>query len=207
MLDLKAIFKTPPSYPLRAAVMIPLIEAEDELHVLFEVRAHHLEGQPGEVCFPGGHLEAGETLIEAAVREVCEELIVTPDDIEVLGIISVGSHDQYHGVGVCVGLMKHYPMTYSSDEVDHVFTVPLSYFLTHEPEVYEINEASIPIEPFPYHYIPEGRHYPWRRVKRSIYFYPELEEMLWGMSAAMIYHFVKYLKESNHVNLTVKGRL
>ena len=43
------------------AVLVPLVEREDGLHVLYEVRALTLRHQPGEVCFPGGHIEAGET--------------------------------------------------------------------------------------------------------------------------------------------------
>ena len=50
------------------AVLIPLIKKEDGYHVLFEVRAKHLNKQPGEVCFPGGKVEPGESTYEAAVR-------------------------------------------------------------------------------------------------------------------------------------------
>ena len=42
------------------AVLVPLVEREDGIHVLYEVRALTLRRQPGEVCFPGGHIEAGE---------------------------------------------------------------------------------------------------------------------------------------------------
>ena len=49
------------------AVLIPLIKKEDGYHVLFEVRAKHLNKQPGEVCFPGGKVEPGESTYEAAV--------------------------------------------------------------------------------------------------------------------------------------------
>ena len=43
------------------AVLVPLIRREDGIHVLYEVRARDLDRQPGEICFPGGMQEPGET--------------------------------------------------------------------------------------------------------------------------------------------------
>ena len=45
----------------RAAVLVPLIQKGGEYHVVFEVRAGSLKTQPGEICFPGGAVERGET--------------------------------------------------------------------------------------------------------------------------------------------------
>ncbi|NEU34154.1 CoA pyrophosphatase, partial [bacterium LRH843] len=60
---------------LQFAVLVPLVQKQDELHVLFEVRAHHLRRQPGEICFPGGKIEPNDsTPQDAAVRETTEEL-------------------------------------------------------------------------------------------------------------------------------------
>ena len=43
------------------AVLMPVISSENGLAVVFEVRAAKLKSQPGEVCFPGGSLEPGES--------------------------------------------------------------------------------------------------------------------------------------------------
>ena len=43
------------------AVLVPLVEGGEELSLLFEVRAYTLRRQPGEVCFPGGRIEPGES--------------------------------------------------------------------------------------------------------------------------------------------------
>lgn len=48
-----------------------------ELHVLFEVRSSSRSSQPGEICFPGGAVSAGETKQEAVLRETEEELLVS----------------------------------------------------------------------------------------------------------------------------------
>ena len=66
------------------AVLLPLIEGPEGWQVLFEVRAAGIS-QPGEVCFPGGRVEPGETPEEAAARECREELCLAPKQVELLG--------------------------------------------------------------------------------------------------------------------------
>ena len=67
------------------AVLCPLVERPDGLHLLFEVRSAALHRQPGEVCFPGGRMEAGETPEQCALRETEEELAIPRQEVEVLG--------------------------------------------------------------------------------------------------------------------------
>ena len=72
-----------------SAVMVPLIPAsQDETgySILFEVRANGIR-QGGEICFPGGMVEAGETGEEAAAREVREELLLEENAVEILASI------------------------------------------------------------------------------------------------------------------------
>lgn len=66
-------------------MLIPLVEKDGELHLLFEVRAKHMESQPGEICFPGGHVEQGENPKDAALRETFEELGIPTEKIELIG--------------------------------------------------------------------------------------------------------------------------
>ena len=54
-----------------AAILIPVVRDKDEPALLMEVRSLSVR-QPGEVCFPGGHIEAGETCIDTALRESYE---------------------------------------------------------------------------------------------------------------------------------------
>ena len=68
-----------------AAILLPVVEVAGRDNLLFEVRSQRLEMQPGEVCFPGGRIEPGETPEEAAVREIWEELHVERQQIEILG--------------------------------------------------------------------------------------------------------------------------
>ena len=49
------------------AIAIPFVDAE---HFLFQVRSDKLDRQPGDICFPGGAIEIGETPEEAVIREL-----------------------------------------------------------------------------------------------------------------------------------------
>ena len=65
------------------AILVPWVNIGSEESLLFEARSQIVK-QPGEVCFPGGRAEPGETASEAEVRETCEELGIGPDAIEVI---------------------------------------------------------------------------------------------------------------------------
>ncbi|HYJ28139.1 MAG TPA: CoA pyrophosphatase [Nocardioides sp.] len=53
--------------------------------LLLTERAHHMRSHPGQVSFPGGSLDQGETPREAALREAYEEIGLVPAEIEVFG--------------------------------------------------------------------------------------------------------------------------
>ena len=59
------------------AVLVPLAQRPEGLCLLYEVRADTLGRQPGEVCFPGGRMEAGEDPVACALRETWEETGLT----------------------------------------------------------------------------------------------------------------------------------
>ena len=67
-----------------AAALVLLYPVDGEPHVLLTVRGA-LRHHTGQVSFPGGAVDAGETLEHAAVREAVEEVGVVASDIQVLG--------------------------------------------------------------------------------------------------------------------------
>lgn len=80
-------FKAKASPQVRqAAVFIPLCHRHGEPHILFTVRSSNVGTHKGQVSFPGGHIDAGETPQEAAIREMFEEIGTHPSTLRILGV-------------------------------------------------------------------------------------------------------------------------
>ena len=88
----------------------------------------------------------------------------------------------------CLGILHGYTGTFSRREVEHVFTVPLSWFASHAPRICDGAMAVDLAEDFPYELIPGGRDYPWHRIPRRFYFYESEGGVIWGITAELLYH-------------------
>lgn len=178
------------------AVLIPLMELEGDLNIIYELRSKELNKQPGEISFPGGAVEPGESYEEAAVRETMEELNIGRENIEVLGemdfLVSYADIVIYVYVGVIKGLNVNEILP-SKAEVDHIFTVPLDFLLTTEPELYYLELTTGLNEEFPYNLIPNGKQYKWRVGNQSVYFYHYNEYNIWGFTAKVTKRFIDIL--------------
>lgn len=176
----------------KAAVLIALIENGEDYDVLFEVRSNQIPDQPGDVCFPGGAVEAGESYEEAAIRETCEELLINPDQIELIGASDI-MHIRNMIIYPYVGILTDYKESYSQKEVAEVFRVPLNFFRTTVPDSYLVEAMAQPEEGFPYELIQGGRKYQWRVLKTEELFYQYEGHVIWGLTARMLAAFLKLL--------------
>lgn len=174
------------------AVLIPLVEEGGEPAILFEVRQTGIR-QGGEICFPGGMIEEGENALEAAARETAEELLLPQENIEVIAPMHSMSGPGGARISSCLGILNGYQGTFSKEEVDHVFTVPLSWFAAHPPRMSSGEMAVRTAEDFPYELLPGGRNYPWRSIPRRFYFYESEGGVIWGITAELLYHALKVL--------------
>lgn len=180
------------------AVLIPLINNKGQWEVIYELRAKGMKSQPGEVSFPGGRLEEGETFLEAAVRETIEELNIGKRNIDILGeldyLVSYANLEIHCFLatisGVDVDKIKPNP-----SEVDHLFTIPLDYLLVNEPRAYNLEMETMYNEEFPYNLIPGGENYNFRKSERTIYFYKYNNYIVWGFTASMTKHLTEVLKD------------
>ncbi len=176
-----------------AAVLLPLVQTEAGIAVLFEERAHTLRRQPGEICFPGGKVECSDkNFASTAVRETCEELGLTPGDITICGELdALVTHTGpiiHPFVGTIADAGK---IVYSHSEVEKIFTVPLRALLAMTPQRCSMQLADHPGEDFPFDLVP-GRLRGWRRHKEYyVYFYPYEEHIIWGLTARILYGFLR----------------
>jgi mutator protein MutT len=115
----------------RAAVLVPLFEHEGRPHVLLTRRRADLRRHAGQVSFPGGRIDAGETARQAALREAQEEIGLDPARVELLGqldetLVLVSAFRLTPWVGV---VPYPYPYAAHPGEVESILYVPLEALL------------------------------------------------------------------------------
>jgi 8-oxo-dGTP pyrophosphatase MutT (NUDIX family) len=109
-----------------AAVLAPLVELPEPA-LVFTRRAADLSRHAGEISFPGGLQDPGETLVETALRECREEIDLDPGDVEIVGALApVPVWVSSIVVVPFVGMLASPPaLTHSVGEIDEVLTFPV----------------------------------------------------------------------------------
>ena len=157
-----------------AAVLVPLVWHEEEWHLLFTRRTDRVESHKGQVSFPGGACDEGETTPEqTALREADEEIGLHPAEIKVLGRLANLITISYFRVTPVVGVVK-WPTVFrvGEHEVARVFTIPLGWLANAS------NRWQFEIQ---------------GRSRSVIAYHPYDGELLWGATARMTVDFLKVL--------------
>ena len=157
-----------------AAVLIPLLRQDNEWHLLFTRRTDKVESHKGQVSFPGGACDEGETTPEeTALRETNEEIGIDPHQVRVLGRITNLITITSFRVTPVVGIIE-WPtvLRLGKEEVERVFTIPLNWLRDKSNRW----EFSMP-----------GRY------RSLIVYHPYDGELLWGATARMTVDFLKVL--------------
>jgi 8-oxo-dGTP pyrophosphatase MutT (NUDIX family) len=91
-----------------SAVLVPLFtDGDGRLHAVFTKRRDDLKRHAGEISFPGGRRDEGETLTDTALREAHEEIGLPPDHVEVVGALApVGTFVTNYAIYPFVGLIE-----------------------------------------------------------------------------------------------------
>lgn len=151
-----------------AAVLIPVIARPDGAAVLMTRRSDSLASHTGQIAFPGGRLDPGETAVEAALREAFEEVALDPAAVEVLGVGDAYETGTGFLVTPVIGWLTATPMTTPSlDEVAEVFEVPWDYLMdpaNHRRDFYD----------------PEGL------PRRWYWAIPHDQRYIWGVTAGIV---------------------
>jgi mutator protein MutT len=161
----------------RACVLIPLIRKNGGWSIVFTKRSEALAAHSGQIAFPGGAVEPGETLEEAAVREAEEEVGIPPRDVELIGRLDdVITHSGFL-VAPFAGVI-HEPLEYviQESEVVEVFEVPV--------------EALLDVDN------PEVRYVPFRAKHYPAYFYHYRQYEIWGLTGRMLKAFLDLIWQS-----------
>ena len=177
------------------AVLCPLVDRPEGLHLLFEVRARNLS-QGGEVCFPGGRMERGETPAQCALRETEEELSIPAGQVSLLGTPDFICNHMGFLLRPVLGLVSPAGLAAlrpSPDEVAEVFTAPLSFFAATAPEPWRYELVPQVPEDFPYESVGIPRDCPWNHGWVDVPVWYWQGHAVWGMTARLVQDLIKAL--------------
>ena len=114
-----------------SAVLIPLVEMDGDLNVILTERSSRLRHHAGQISFPGGAIDHGESVEQAALREAHEEINLSPNDVEILGHLpGVLTTANFH-IAPVLGLIKKdvsrdgLGLTPHPDEVERILIEPI----------------------------------------------------------------------------------
>lgn len=200
-------------YPT-SVIMVLLTEINGEYHFVLQERNANIR-QGGEVCFPGGMFDKNTDLSprETALRETSEELGISRETLEILGCLDTYVAAMGAVIGIFVGVMhaEISSLEINRNEVEKVFTIPISYFMTTKPEIYKvlIRMFSSEIDPVTGKEIvylpvrelglPERYIESWGRFTENVYVFRTKDGIVWGLTAEIIIDFIRLIKKNINI--------
>jgi 8-oxo-dGTP pyrophosphatase MutT (NUDIX family) len=150
-----------------AAVLVPIVLRESGATVLLTQRHADLSQHAGQIAFPGGRMDTGETALQAALRETFEETGLATEFISPLGYLDGYLTITQYVVTPVVALVREgFSLQAAPQEVDDIFEVPLSFLMDPANRQTQSRE--------------------WKGMTRHFYVYPHGERYIWGATAGMI---------------------
>jgi len=151
-----------PLQPLRpAAVLVGLVNRPNGLHILFTQRTDNLEHHPGQICFPGGHIEAeDQNASAAALRETQEEIGLKAAHITILGRLETYiTRTGFSITPVVAKIEPPFDLCADPHEVADIFEVPLDFIM--DPTNHFCHERKFQDTLRRFYAIPYNGHYIW----------------------------------------------
>lgn len=154
-------------------MLVALFEEQSVTRVVLTRRAGHMRRNRGEIAFPGGRVEAGESAVQAALREAHEEVALEPEDVEIIGTLSpLHTVTRAGAIQPVVGLLQgRPPLIANPDEVAEVFDVALP----------DLADSSVFREEM--WDLPDGS-------RRPIYFFDVSDPPVWGATARVLFELL-----------------
>ena len=181
-----ALADAPPGRPLApafegaraSAVLVGLADGSSGAEVLLTRRSWDLRHHKGEISFPGGRIDPGETPAEAAVREAWEEVALDPADVELIGELDHLSTvvSRSYIVPLVARLPGRLALAAASPEVERVLWLPLAELV--RPDTYRSERWGRP------------------PTARLLHFFELDDETIWGATAHMLVDLLSRLHPS-----------
>ena len=114
-----------------ASVLVPVVDREGGLTVLFTRRTAHLHDHAGQISFPGGRAEPEDlSPHHTALRETEEEIGLASKHVEIIGSINRYTTVTGYDVTPVVAIVKPpFELRLDAFEVAEAFEVPLAFLL------------------------------------------------------------------------------
>lgn len=162
-----------------AAVLIPIIDRDTGLTMLFTRRASHLKDHSGQVSFPGGRVAAGDATPEAtALREAEEEIGLAPARVELLGRLpEYHTRTGFRITPVVGAIAPPLELRADANEVEEIFEVPLAFLLDTANHQRHSRE--------------------WQGELRWFFAMPYQEHYIWGATAGMLVNLQRHLAQAS----------
>ncbi len=159
-----------------AAVLIPIIERNNELTVIFTKRNNKLKNHAGQISFPGGKKDVSDFSIEqTAIRETREEIGLKINQNEIIG--KMGTWETRTGflITPLVAFISKPPkLKKNIDEVDEIFEVPANHLFN--PKNYKLEKQGY-----------EKKYYEFYAIEYLDYY-------IWGATAGLIINLYRLLR-------------
>jgi 8-oxo-dGTP pyrophosphatase MutT (NUDIX family) len=179
----------PPVGARRSAVLVPLFEDDGRAWVVLTRRAQHLRAHKGEVSFPGGRQDEGETLVEAALREAREEIALDTDAVEIIGELDhLATVSSNSSIVPYVGVLPGRPANLrpNPDEVEAILVVSLDELL--DDEVFRTEMWTWQT----------GMAFTPSDGERPVHFFDLYGDTIWGATARMLVNLLSILTGVPH---------
>lgn len=157
----------------RSAVLVPLyVDDRGLVRVVFTKRPDTMRTHPGDVVFPGGAIEPGESAVDAAIREAWEEVALPPSSVAVIGgLAPVTTRDRTNWI---------VPVVARIDRPDEFRPDPAEVETVLEPTIGDLLDET------------RWRESDW--MGNRLWFYDFPEGVLWGATAFIVRDLLRVLR-------------
>jgi 8-oxo-dGTP pyrophosphatase MutT (NUDIX family) len=158
-----------------AAVLAAFTDRPGNPGILLIHRPSSMRSHPGQIAFPGGGIDPGETPVEAALRETWEELGIHQRDVRVIGTSDIyRTHSGFEITPVLGVVPADVEINPNPTEVAQWFEAPASFLL--DPA----NQKQQWVE--------------WEGSQRAYYEIAWHDHQIWGITAAILVNLSRRLR-------------